>query len=61
MPPFYFLSFACAETLEAGCKEFDTYTEAFEAYRRYQISGYNVVIHETTDMALVEELRKQGA
>jgi hypothetical protein len=42
----YVLSFESAEELDNGIKEFETYTEAFEAYIQYEISGYSVTIHE---------------
>ena len=55
----YFLSYACAETLENGIIEFDTYSEAFTAYGHHEISGYSVVIRDI-DMfgALAAEIRK---
>ena len=55
----YFLSYACAETLENGVIEFDTYDEAFDAFAAYEISGYAVVIHDhDVTGALANEIRK---
>jgi hypothetical protein len=55
----YFLSYACAETLENGIIEFDTYGEAFSDYAARKISGYSVVIHEMDFQgALAKEIRK---
>lgn len=59
--PVYFVSYACAETLENDIKEFETYSEAFEFYQRYKMSGYSVAMHEVTSDALLEELRKKAA
>lgn len=42
----YVLSFYCSETFDKGVLEFETYTETFEQYKLYQISGYAVRIHE---------------
>jgi hypothetical protein len=42
----YVLSYQSAEELDNGVKEFETYSEAFEAYKQYQMSGYGVVIHD---------------
>jgi hypothetical protein len=42
----YVLSYQSTEELDNGVLEFETYTEAFEAYQQYQMSGYDVVIHD---------------
>lgn len=42
----YILSYHSTEALDNGVLEFETYTEAFEAYKQYQVSGYDVVIHD---------------
>lgn len=42
----YVLSYHSTEALDNGVLEFETYTEAFEAYKQYQMSGYDVVIHD---------------
>lgn len=42
----YVLCYADVEELDVGTKEFETYSEAFEAYRQYEMSGYSVKIHE---------------
>ena len=55
----YFLSYACAETLEVGIIEFDTYDKAFTAYGCHEISGYSVVIRDINMFgALAAEIRK---
>ena len=55
----YFLSYACAETLEVGVIEFVTYDEALEAFYARQVSGYAVVIHEhDVSGAIADEIRK---
>lgn len=55
----YFLSFACAATLEVGIIEFDTHTEAYEEYQRREISGYSVTIHELdVTGSVANEVRK---
>jgi hypothetical protein len=55
----YFLSYACAETLEVGITEFDSYDEAFTAYACHEISGYSVVIRDINMFgALAAEIRK---
>ena len=55
----YFLSYACAATLENGVIEFDTYDEAFDAFAAHEASGYAVVIrdHDVTG-SLANEIRK---
>jgi hypothetical protein len=42
----YVLSYHSTEALDNGVLEFETYDEAFEAYKTYQVSGYVVKIHE---------------
>lgn len=42
----YVLSYQSTEELDTGVLGFETYTEAFEAYQQYQMSGYGVVIHD---------------
>lgn len=42
----YVLCYSDTEELDTGTKEFETYSEAFEAYKQYQMSGYGVTIHE---------------
>lgn len=42
----YVLSYNSSEELDNGLLEFETYTEAFEAYKQYEMSGYGVVIHD---------------
>ena len=55
----YFLSYACAETLENGVIEFDTYDEAIDAFYCHEISGYSVKLHEMDFTGeLAKELRK---
>lgn len=55
----YFLSYSCAETLENGVIEFDTYPEAIEKHDCMEISGYAVKLHEIDFTGeLANELRK---
>jgi hypothetical protein len=55
----YFLSYACAETLENGVIEFDTYDEAFDAYAAHEVAGYAVVIRDhDVSGSLANEIRK---
>jgi hypothetical protein len=55
----YFLSYACAATLEVGIIEFDTYDEAFSDYCAREMSGYSVVIRDIdVSGSLANEIRK---
>lgn len=42
----YVICYSDTEELDTGTKEFETYSEAFEAYKQYEMSGYGVTIHE---------------
>jgi hypothetical protein len=42
----YVVSYHSTEALDTGVAEFETYSEAFEFYKQYEMSGYAVVIHE---------------
>ena len=55
----YFLSYACAEILDNGVIEFDTYAEALADCEAREISGYAVSMNEIDFQgALAEEIRK---
>jgi hypothetical protein len=58
IPAYYFLTYSDAATLTSEVIEFDTYTEAHNAWKGLTLGGTEAQIHAVTSDRLLTELRK---